>query len=106
MDQFFEQVYAILPQIPKGRVVSYGQIARLLGYPRAARQVGRAMRCCPGHLPWQRVVMADGAVAGGVFAEIRRATLEAEGVTFLSDGRVDMKKHGWFECEIDSTPNF
>ena len=95
MDRFFEQVYAILAQIPKGQVVSYGQIARLLGYPRAARQVGRAMRCCPEHLPWQRVVMADGSIAGGVFAEKRRAMLKDEGVTFLPDGRVDMNKNGW-----------
>ena len=97
MDQFFENVYAVLAQIPAGRVVSYGQIARLLGYPRAARQVGRAMRCCPGHLPWQRVVMADGSVTGGAFAEARKARLEAEGVAFLPDGRVDMEKHSWLK---------
>ena len=96
MDPFFEQVYIILAQIPYGRVVSYGQIARLMGYPRSARQVGRAMRCCPEHLPWQRVVMADGSVAGGMYVDIRRARLVDEGVTFLPDGRVDMKKHGWF----------
>ena len=95
MDPFFEQVYALLEQIPYGQVVSYGQIARLLGYPRAARQVGRAMRCCPEHLPWQRVVMMDGTISGGVFAEMRRAILESEGVTFLPDGRVDMERHGW-----------
>gem|GEM_PF-170846 len=95
MDWFFEQVYNVLEQIPYGRVVSYGQIARLLGHPRAARQVGRAMRCCPEHLPWQRVVMADGSVVGGGFADVRRMMLEAEGVAFLPDGRVDMEKHGW-----------
>ena len=95
MDPFFKQVYSILAQIPEGQVVSYGQIARLLGYPRAARQVGWAMRCCPEHLPWQRVVMADGSITGGAFAEMRRAMLEAEGVAFLPDGRVDMKKNGW-----------
>ena len=95
MDRFFEQVYAILAQIPEGQVVSYGQIARLLGYPRAARQVGWAMRCCPEHLPWQRVVMADGSIAGGAFADMRRLLLEAENVTFLPDGRVDMEKNGW-----------
>ena len=95
MDPFFEQVYEIVAQIPEGQVISYGRIARLLGFPRAARQVGRAMRCCPDHLPWQRVVMADGSVAGGAFAETRRALLEAEGVTFLLDGRVDMKISGW-----------
>ena len=95
MDPFFEQVYALLAQVPYGHVVSYGQNARLLGYPRAARQVGRAMRCCPAHLPWQRVVMMDGSITGGVFAETRRAILESEGVTFLPDGRVDMDRHGW-----------
>jgi len=95
MDPFFKQVYDILSQIPYGQVVSYGQIARLLGYPRAARQVGRALRCCPEHLPWQRVVMMDGSITGGIFAETRRAILESEGVTFLPDGRVDMKRYGW-----------
>ena len=44
MDPFFEQVYALVGRIPRGKVVSYGQLARMLGHPRAARQVGRAMR--------------------------------------------------------------
>ena len=90
MNPFFEQVYAVVGQIPYGKVVSYGQIARILGRPRAAREVGWAMRRCPEHLPWQRVVMADGSVTGGLYADMRKALLEAEGVAFLSDGRVDM----------------
>ena len=89
---FFQQVYAIVEQIPHGKVMSYGHIARMLGRPRAAREVGWAMRYCPDHLPWQRVVMADGAVTGGQYAELRRQLLEAEDVAFLPDGRVDMKK--------------
>ena len=92
---FFQQVYDVVEQIPYGRVVSYGQIARMLGRPRAARMVGWAMRCCPGHLPWQRVVMADGAITGGVYATIRKDLLKAEGVVFLPDGRVDMKSCSW-----------
>jgi methylated-DNA-protein-cysteine methyltransferase-like protein len=48
------------------------------------------MRRCPEHLPWQRVVMADGSVSGGMYADMRRALLEAEDVVFLPDGRVDM----------------
>ena len=95
MKNFFEQVYDIVRQVPYGQVVSYSQIARMLGQPRAARQVGWAMRCCPDHLPWQRVVMADGAITGGIFAEIRRAALETEGVEFLPDGRVDMASCRW-----------
>jgi len=91
MNPFYEQVYAVVEKIPYGKVVSYGQIAWMLGRPRSAREVGRAMRCCPEHLPWQRVVMADGAIAGGTSADVRKAMLKAEGVTFLPDGRVDME---------------
>ena len=90
MNPFFQQVYAIVEQIPYGKVMSYGQIARILGRPHAAREVGWAMRYCPDHLPWQRVVKADGMVTGGQYAEIRRQLLQAEGVAFLPDGRVDM----------------
>lgn len=92
---FFTQVYDIVEQIPHGKVVSYGQIAYMLGRPRAAREVGRAMRFCPKDLPWQRVVMADGSIATGGSPEIRRAFLEAEGVLFLPDGRVDMAACRW-----------
>jgi len=87
---FNEQVYEIVGQIPYGRVVSYGQIAHALGKPQGARAVGWAMRHCPEHLPWQRVVKADGAITGGGYALLRRELLEAEGVGFLLDGRVDM----------------
>ena len=95
MNPFFKQVYGIVEHIPYGKVISYGEIARLLGRPRAAREVGWAMRCCPNDLPWQRVVMADGSVTGGVYADIRRAMLESESVPFLPDGRVDMCKSRW-----------
>jgi len=93
MNSFFEQVYDIVGQIPYGKVISYGQIARMLGRPRAARQVGWAMRFCPDGLPWWRVVMADGTVTGGMYAAERKRLLETEGVAFLADGRVDMALH-------------
>lgn len=89
-NDFHQQVYAIVGKIPFGKVVSYGQIAWMLGKPRAAREVGRAMSQCPDNLPWQRVVMGNGAIAGGDHAELRKQLLEAEGVRFLSSGRVDM----------------
>lgn len=95
MNNFFEQVYEIVKQIPPGKVMSYGQIAKLLGMPRGARQVGWAMRVCPEELCWQRVVMMDGTITGGQYEEIRRQMLEQEGVIFLEDGRVDMKKCRW-----------
>ena len=95
MNSFFNQVYSLVATIPYGKVVSYGQIAWKLGAPRAARQVGWAMRHCPEKLPWQRVVKADGTIAGGLHAEIRKALLAAEGVPFLPDGRVDMAACQW-----------
>lgn len=95
MSNFFDQVYDIVNRIPYGKVASYSQIARILGRPRAAREVGWAMRCCPDYLPWQRVVKADGSITGGIFADMRRSILEAEGVDFLPDGRVDMDACHW-----------
>ncbi|WNY24602.1 MGMT family protein [Methanolapillus millepedarum] len=95
MNSFFQQVYDLVAQIPSGKVVSYGQVAQMLGHSRAARQVGWAMRCCPENLPWQRVVMADGSIAGGDFADMRRFLLQNENVTFLPDGRVDMAACRW-----------
>jgi methylated-DNA-protein-cysteine methyltransferase-like protein len=96
-DSFFERVYALVERIPYGRVASYGQLARMLGRPKAAREVGWAMRHCPEHLPWQRVIMSDGSVTGGAYADVRRQRLESEGVGFLPDGRVDIKTFCWDE---------
>jgi len=95
MNNFFDEVYIIISRIPYGKVVSYGQIARMLGRPRAAREVGWAMRHCPEHLPWQRIVKTDGSITGGQFAEMRKAVLAMEGVDFLLDGRVDMDACRW-----------
>jgi len=92
MNPFYKDVYEIVKKVPQGKVISYGQIAKMLGRPRSARDVGRAMRICPDgdKIPWQRVVMADGSITGGQFADMRKGILEDEGVTFLADGRVDM----------------
>ena len=89
---FFSAVYKIVERIPYGHVMTYGDIARAVGSPRNARFVGFAMRVCPEQLPWHRVVMADGTITGGDFAPIRRMLLEREGVPFLPDGRVDLRK--------------
>jgi len=53
------------------------------------------MHHCPDDLPWQRVVMADGNIAGGAFADIRRKLLVSENVLFLPDGRIDMNACRW-----------
>ena len=88
---FFQSVYAVVAQIPYGCVMTYGDIARAIGFPGRARYVGFAMRSCPEGLPWHRVVMADGTVTGGEWAPVRRMLLEQEGVPFRSDGRIDLQ---------------
>ena len=95
MNPLYKQIYDIIEKIPYGKVVSYGQIAWMIGQPRSARMVGRAMRHCPQELPWHRVVMSDGKIAGGFYADLRRELVKAEGVPFLASGRVDMKACRW-----------
>lgn len=97
--RFFESVYALVAQIPRGRVATYGQLAALLGSPRAARVVGWALRALDAEsarrLPWHRVVGHGGRVSLGerpAGLEQRRR-LRAEGVRFTR-GRVDMARHG------------
>lgn len=92
---FFARVYEVVALVPRGKVISYGQIAALLGSPRSARQVGWALSTCPEELPWQRVVKADGSVTGGEYEELRRKLLAEEQVEFLTDGRVNMEAHRW-----------
>ena len=97
---FFERVYDVVVQIPEGRVASYGQVARMVGESRKARFVGFALHSnpAPGVIPCHRVVFKDGrtspAFAFGGEDEQRRL-LEAEGVAFLPDGRVDMARFSW-----------
>ena len=93
--EFITKVYETVASIPLGKVATYGQIARICGKPRSAREVGWAMRNCPEVLPWQRVVMADGSITGGRHAEARKALLISEGVPVADNGRVDMKAHQW-----------
>jgi len=92
----FEEVYIIVEQIPKGKVTTYGQIAMRLGDPHLARTVGYAMRACPEGLPWHRVVNSQGRVSiSGEGAELQMAMLEAEGVIFSRDGKINLKKYLW-----------
>lgn len=90
---FFRDVYDIVAQIPRGRVLAYGQIARLTGSPAHARHAGRALASAPAGLPCHRVVDAAGRTAPGWPQQ--RALLEAEGVRFKSNGCVDLKQWGW-----------
>ena len=97
--EFFEQVYVLVRCIPPGRVVTYGRIAHLLGQPHAARTVGWALRGVPegSGIPWHRVVNAAGriSIAERLSAAEQRRRLEAEGVRFSPDGRIDLCRFGW-----------
>jgi len=94
---FFSRVYTLVCQIPRGHVATYGQIARALGAPHAARTVGWAMRACPDNVPWHRVVNARGEISLRRTAGYheQRARLSAEGVRFNRAGKIDLQKYGW-----------
>ena len=98
MDSSFDRIFAIVGRIPRGRVTSYGQIARMLGNPRMSRVVGYAMHTAPASLPCHRVVNRFGGLSDAFSPagrETHRMLLEMEGVTFTADGRVDMPRFFW-----------
>ncbi len=101
MSGFFEEVYKIVCAIPRGKVLSYGDVARLAGNPKMSRQVGWALHCNPrpGEIPCHRVVFRDGGLSTG-FAfggpEAQAALLSAEGVE-VRELKVDMNKYRWSE---------
>lgn len=94
----FELIYNVVKGIPKGRVMTYGQVAALAGNPMWARVVGYALHVNPepGVIPCHRVVDRNGRVAPG-FAfggtDAQRMLLEGEGVAFLENGLVDMENY-------------
>ena len=88
MEEFDAEIYDIVRQIPPGRVVTYGQLARLAQRP-------RALANAPEGLPCHRVVNSSGRLAPGWPAQ--RELLEREGVTFRRNGCVDLSKHLWKE---------
>ena len=95
---FYEKVYMIVQTIPMGKVMTYGQIARLCGNPRASRAVGYALHNNPRpvEIPCHRVVNRFGMLSeafafGGINQQ--RELLESEGVFVDEDGRVDLEKY-------------
>lgn len=98
--EFCRRVYKIAGNIPIGYVATYGQIAFMAGYPRGARMAGRAMKDTPSDMdiPCYRVVNSSGDTAPEYVFESKRhqrALLEAEGVVFKPNGKIDMKKCKW-----------
>jgi methylated-DNA-protein-cysteine methyltransferase-like protein len=86
------RVLACVESIPRGRVMTYGDVAEYVG-SRAARMVGRVLALDGGTVPWHRVVRADGSLAEHLYSEQRQRLL-SEGVRFHGD-RVDLVTHRW-----------
>lgn len=96
----YEKIYAVVRRIPRGRVASYGQIARLARLEGYARHVGYAMNALPddSDVPWHRVINAQGAISPRAIpdgAYWQRHLLEEEGVTFDARGRIALQKFWW-----------
>ena len=101
---YYEQVWELVRQIPRGKVAPYGQIALMLPPPNGVeieaykafgpRWVGGAMAACPEDVPWQRVINSQGKISERAGAERQRLLLEEEGIVFVKD-KIDLKKYGW-----------
>ncbi len=101
---FYRQVYAVVRRIPRGRVTSYGRVARMLGRPNAARAVGYALAALANKretdppVPWYRVINHAGRIStpdmdGGASQQMK--LLRAEGVVVSDDLRVDLNVYLW-----------
>jgi methylated-DNA-protein-cysteine methyltransferase-like protein len=87
-------IHALIREVPKGEVASYGMIASLIPGV-GPRQVARAMRSAPESLKWYRILTASGAPADHSGAEEQPRRLKAEGVAFRRNGAVDWAAHRW-----------
>jgi methylated-DNA-protein-cysteine methyltransferase-like protein len=97
-DGLHSRIHKVVRRIPRGRVASYGQIARLAGIPGQARLVGYALHALPaGHsLPWHRVVNAQGGISTrSPHDERQRRLLKREGVRFDARGRIPLDLFQW-----------
>lgn len=99
MTSFEEKVLHIVRKIPKGKVMSYGQIAKIIGTPKAAREVGWAMHNLGGtpNFPWWRVLNNKGTISLKETLDnspnTQQKLLEAEGIEFLSDLQLDIERY-------------
>jgi methylated-DNA-protein-cysteine methyltransferase-like protein len=94
------KVYDIVNKIPPGRVMTYGQIADILGEGYTARTIGYVMHAADtANVPWQRVINSQGACSTGrmtIPINLQQKMLEDEGVVFNEKGKCDLQKYRWF----------
>jgi methylated-DNA-protein-cysteine methyltransferase-like protein len=103
--RLYERIWAVVRQIPAGKVATYGQIASIVG-DCTARMVGYAMAATPsGHdVPWQRVINAQGKISLRAHSEgaaLQRRLLESEGIRFDANGKVNLRAYRWYGPDID-----
>ena len=97
----YERIYRAVRKVPRGKVTTYGAIARMAGLPRQARLVGYALSALGSSstLPWHRIINAQGRLslerAGRASGLTQRIRLEREGVKVDAGGRVSLKRFGW-----------
>lgn len=92
-----QRVFAVVRQVPAGRVATYGQIAELAGLPRQARLVGYALHNCPADVPWHRIINARGRIslpADSTAGLAQHRRLAEEGVAMIG-GRIDLVRYRW-----------
>lgn len=97
LEMSWSPVYKLVQRIPRGRVLTYGELAKALRLPGGARSAGRAMAATPSGkgIPWHRVLGERGKIViREPYASLQRKLLESEGVTVI-ESRVDLKRHLW-----------
>ena len=100
-----ERVFEIVRRIPPGRVMTYGQLAEILGEGYTARTVGFVMHSADQTVPWQRVINAQGACSTGrviVPPDLQQRMLVSEGVVFNEKGRCDLARYRWTPEEYEA----
>jgi methylated-DNA-protein-cysteine methyltransferase-like protein len=98
MSELYEKIYAVIRKIPRGKVATYGQIAKLAGMGPHARLVGYALHALTPEkrVPWHRVVGAGGKISlGGEGLSVQRKLLKLEGVEFTPGGKIPLDRFGW-----------
>jgi len=98
-ESMYERIYSLVSMVPRGKVATYGQIARIAGRC-SARNVGYAMSSVSSEsdVPWHRIINSRGRISVRSFGEapaVQRRMLESEGVVFSAGGAVDLERFGW-----------
>jgi methylated-DNA-protein-cysteine methyltransferase-like protein len=102
MSELYEKIYSTIRKIPRGKVATYGQIAKLAGLGPNARLVGYALYALTPEkrVPWHRVIGAGGKISlGGEGYAVQRKILESEGVEFTERGNIPLSKFGWRKAQ-------